>query len=368
MLQLQRLAGNEAVAGLLQVSRDGPSSAASLATKTDNTQVALDAVDAFYDKAAKAKGTIEGEFYVFISIAYGHALMVAFGEMERAVGKRDVPALKAAIDQFRTIKGDQLIKELLAAPNGLETWKKVQADNAKDLDGQNGEQFVERVEAKLLPSYALAEAKKTGKPPKKLQQIADVQIRPIIIDDLNMMVEGATQAAAAWQGLPVPKKKGKSGTFEAGAAGTHFAMEMAEVIFEEGSLILELGIPELAILKFGLEIAGIWSAEAEQEEWEHKLQKEKEYESEAKNDLIEMYDKIRDHAHSQLDTLSLLCASRALQAHINPEGPEKLKLARFVREQIFGKDFPADLSGSFKRAKDKLAEIGRNYNAKLGGD
>jgi hypothetical protein len=142
-------------------------------------------------------------------------------------------------------------------------------------------------------------------------------------------------------------------------------MEAAEVLFEETSLIIEIGIPELAILKLGLELTGIWSAQLEQEAWEDKLQKQRDFEGEAKNALIEMYDTVRDHTHRQLDVLSLICASRALKAHLDPEGPDKLKLEGFVREQVFGKDFPRDLTGAFTRAKNKLGEISREYQAKL---
>jgi hypothetical protein len=223
LLMLQRLAGNEAVTEFLsrpsvdvspksaagrstshpiQVSRAAPSSAAAVEAKTDNTQVALDAINIFYLQAAAKKDSLEGALYSFISVAYGHGLMVALREMGRALGgRRDVPAIKAALEQFRITRGDELIKRLVAEPNGLETWKKVQTDNAGDLRGESGDQYVERVEAKLLPTYALAEAKKTGKAPKKLQQIADVQIRPMIIEDLNMMVQGATQAVGVWSGL-----------------------------------------------------------------------------------------------------------------------------------------------------------------------
>ncbi len=371
ILRLQRLAGNEATAEFLMrtPAASAPASVPSKA-KPDQVTVGVDYLMATYLKGSNNEESTESSLAMFIKMTSNYARGVMARGMERAIGPDyDVAAIKAAIDQFATTTGRNLIKRLAADPHALQLWRKVQETYVPYLDGSDQQDtFVDSLEAKILPAYAAAEVKGTGKTPERLQLIADVQIRPIIEYYLGELSNGVTQAAVVWHGLPMPSKHTKtSARFEGGAAATHFAMEAAEVLFEEGSLILEVGIPELAILKFALELSGIWAADAEQEEWERKLERQRELESEARTDLFDMFNRIHSDIHKQRDVLALMCAARAVKAGLNPEGPAKGKTEKFVREEVFGKHFPKDAGGVRQRALDRLYEIARDYSARLSG-
>ena len=320
-----------------------------------------------YERLSKNEDSLHDSIKAFLLLISRADRVYFYRGIEKETGARLDPAVfSQALDAFVKTIGGKIMGQLLKDPKGLETWKGFLSEFAPYLsDGEKGTEYREGVEDQLLKVYAAAEGKATGKTPKQLQEVADVQVQPIIEHYLTVMEFGATQAAAAWSGLPLPKKGGGSAGIEVAASTADFAKEAAEIILKHGTALAEIVIPELAILKFGLELIGIVQADIEQEEWEEKLQLRSVLEARAKRELYHMYNAIYTQAYEHEDVLALLATSRAIKAGIHPEGPNKTKLKDFVRTEVFGKDFSDNPSLMLDIALRRLEELSTEYAQRL---
>jgi hypothetical protein len=381
VLRLQTLAGNAATtafvqgrtprgeptirpasrgAAVVQRAPGTPGSATSPRARPDEMAQALSILDGMYENALSLNTAMPDTRRIdaFLDVAYTPTYRSEmWTEMYRRLQDVGVD-YNVAVNRWLAAKEKDLVDDWLAtSPAGFEIWQEVAANHASQLASGEGRAFADRVQGKVLRGHARFEAKRLGIPSAKLQSIADTQVRPLIKDQLTMLIAGAVEAIGVWTGIPMPRKHQRVNKSELGAASFHFASEMAEVLFDHRSLIVKYGIPGFAIAKFGLELFHLWDEKSEKEEEERKQELRRDYEGEAKTALIEMFNRLDADIRRELDVLSVESASSVVGSGIDAEGPDKKRLETAVRRQVFGENAAPDLPHAFERAKDQFLLI-----------
>lgn len=239
-----------------------------------------------------------------------------------------------AIDRFATDIGRQLLHDVQLTSDPLQTWQWAQQEFSEFLsDGGRGSAFNDRVEDAILGDFKEKAAKELKRKPAELQEMADSEVKLIIHQFAENIIDGVTQAGASWY-LPMPVGTHNPSITKAGAATTLWATEVGEMFFKHGGKLLKLGLHILPFATFALELISIFKEASEEEERIRKENKRLELEGRARDGLYRAWNRTVTGIEARSDVLSVLVVAEALKRKINPKAAGKHRLEILVIEHL----------------------------------
>lgn len=221
--------------------------------------------------------------------------------------------------------------------------------------------FKERVESQLLGAYAavkVAEAVKGsgGYSARKLESLADIQIRQIIVNHRQDYFAAVSNGVNGWHAPRVPPDHWPSIL----SGGENIAGGISSIVYlGTGVAVAAVLAPLLAVVGIGLGIASAWSSIKNADE-AHRQQL---LEDAIREETLRGFERKVEMIEATEDALAVVLAVEALKEGIDLKNIARAKLRAFCWEKMFGK-FPEDQT---KGRQEVQAAMSKELDGKLKG-